>query len=268
MSVVLYETKGSVAVVTLNRPEARNAISPEVIVRLTDIWQEVANDENVRAVVITGSGEQAFCAGADLARLVPLLSGARQPEDEFDRRVLEDPRMTDRAVLRVSDLDKPVIAAINGPAIAGGMELVLGTDLRIAADRARFGLQEVRWGLFPMGGSTVRVPVQVPYAVAMEILLTGQLMDARRAYELGFVNRVVPPAAVMEEALRMAEIIAANGPLAVRAIKRSVKACLGLPEREAMTVEIEHGQPIFDTYDAREGPLAFLEKRTPKFEGR
>jgi enoyl-CoA hydratase len=197
-----------------------------------------------------------------------LISGAKVPADEFDRRVVAEPRLADKAGLRVSDLDKPIIAAINGVAIAGGMELVQGTDLRVAAEHARFGLQEVRWGLFPMGGSTVRVPAQVPYAVAMEILLTGQLIDAGRAYELGFVNRVVPAGAVMDEALRLAETIAANGPVAVRAIKRSVKACLGLPERQAMAVEVEHGQPVFDTEDAREGPLAFLEKRTPRFQGR
>jgi enoyl-CoA hydratase len=268
MPAVDYERHGHVAVVTLNRPEARNAMSPEVIVRLADAWDEVARDDAVRVAILTGSGDRAFCSGADLARLIPLMSGARQAEDDFDRRVVDDPAMSDRASLRVSDLDKPVIAAINGAAIAGGMELVQGTDLRIAAEHATFGLQEVKWGLFPMGGSTVRVPAQVPYAVAMEILLTGQLLDARRAYELGFVNRVVPAERVMDEALALAGVIAANGPIAVRAIKSSVKACLGLPEREAMRVELDHGRPVFATEDAREGPRAFLEKRPPQFEGR
>jgi enoyl-CoA hydratase len=268
MAAVEYQRDGHVAIVTLNRPEARNAMSPEVLVRLSDAWDEVARDDAVRVAILTGSGDKAFCSGADLARLIPLMSGAREAEDEFDRRVLDDPAMTDRASLRVSDLDKPVIAAINGAAIAGGMELVQGTDLRIAADHARFGLQEVKWGLFPMGGSSVRIPAQVPYAAAMEILLTGQLIDAARAYELGFVNKVVPAGQVLDEALQLAATIAANGPVAVRAIKAAVKANLGRPEREAMRTELEHGRPVFATEDAREGPRAFLEKRTPDFQGR
>ena len=268
MPVVRYEKQGHVAVVTIDRPEARNAMSPEVIVRLAEAWDEVAADDEVRVAILTGSGERAFCAGADLARLIPLMSGAREPEDEYDRRVVAEPALSDRASLRVTDLDKPVIAAINGSAIAGGMELVQGTDLRVAAEHANFGLQEVKWGLFPMGGSSVRVPAQVPYAVAMEILLTGQLIDAYRAYELGFVNRVMPGEQVMDESLRLASVIAANGPVAVRAIKAAVKASLGKPEREAMRIELEHGRPVFQTQDAREGPRAFLEKRSPNFQGR
>lgn len=268
MAAVEYERTGHVAVVTLNRPEARNALSPEVMVRLAEAWDEIAADDEVRVAIVTGTGDRAFCSGADLARLVPLMSGARQPEDDFDRRVLDDPSLADRASLRVTDLDKPVIAAVNGAAIAGGMELLQGTDLRIAAEHATFGVQEVKWGLFPMGGSTVRLPAQVPYAVAMELLLTGQLIDAGRAYELGFVNRVVPAGEVMAETVRLAEVIAANGPIAVRAIKASAKACLGRPEREAMRTELQHGRPVFATEDAREGPRAFLEKRPPAFRGR
>lgn len=268
MSVVQYERVGNVAVVTLNRPEARNALSPEVLVRLDDAWREVAADDGVRVAVLTGSGDKAFCAGADLARLVPLMSGARQPEDEFDQRLLADGSLADRATLRVTDLDKPVIAAINGSAIAGGMEIVQGTDLRIAAEGAKFGVQEVKWALFPMGGSTVRLPAQLPHAVAMELLLTGDLIDARQALAFGFVNRVVPATDVLPEAIALAERIAANGPLAVRAVKRSVRDCMGRPEVEAMAREITHGGPVFKTEDAREGPRAFLEKRPPVFRSR
>ncbi|MEZ5232694.1 MAG: enoyl-CoA hydratase-related protein [Acidimicrobiales bacterium] len=267
MAVVDYERQGFVALITLNRPEARNALNPEVVCRLADIWQEVAADDAVRVAVITGTGT-VFSAGADLGRLITLTTRARQPEDDYDRRVLAEKGLADRAILRSSDLDKPIIAAINGTAVAGGCELVQGTDIRVAADTARFGVQEVQRALFPGGGSSVRLPVQLPYAVAMEWLLTGELVSAARAYELGFVNRVVPVEQVVPEAMTIAERIAANGPIAVRAIKASAKACLGLPEREAMDVEARHAAPVFRSRDAIEGPKAFMEKRAPVYEGR
>ncbi len=267
MAAVDFTREGHVALITLNRPEARNALNPEVMCRLADAWQEVAANDAIRAAVITGTGT-VFCAGADLAQTIPLATKSRAPENDFDLRYLAEKDLGDKAILRVSDLDKPVIAAINGTAVAGGCELVQGTDIRIAADHARFGVQEVRWALFPGGGSTVRLPAQLPYAVAMEWLLTGGLVDAQRAYELGFVNRVVPAEQVLAEAMAMADRIAANGPVAVRAIKASVKACLGKPEREAMGIEAEHSAPVFRTRDAVEGPRAFLEKRDPVYEGR
>jgi enoyl-CoA hydratase/carnithine racemase len=267
MAVVEIERIGHVALITLNRPEVLNAISPEVMCRLEEAWMEVKANDDIRAAVVTGTG-RAFCAGADLGRLIPLTTGARAPEDDYDRRVLADRTIGDRAILRNNDLDKPVIAAINGDAIAGGCELVQGTDLRIAAEGARLGVQEVKWGLFPMGGSSVRLPAQLPYAVAMEWLLTGGLTPAQRAHDLGFVNKVVPTDQVVPEALALAEVIAANGPVAVRAIKASAKACLGRPEAEALDLELEYGKPIFTTEDAVEGPRAFMEKRTPNFTGR
>ncbi|MGF1597118.1 MAG: enoyl-CoA hydratase-related protein [Acidimicrobiales bacterium] len=266
MTVVEFELQGHVAHITLNRPEARNAINPEVMCRLVDAWDQVQANDDIRVAVITGTGT-VFSAGADLGRLIPLITRSRQPEDEFDHRVLADKTLGDRALLRVNDLDKPVIAAINGTAVAGGCELVQGTDIRVAADTARFGVQEVQRALFPGGGSTVRLPVQLPYAVAMEWLLTGELVDADRAYQLGFVNRVVPADQVMADALTIAERIAANGPIAVRAIKASVKACMGLPEREGMALESKLSAPVFRSQDAIEGPRAFMEKRTPNYTG-
>ena len=267
MAAVDFVRDGHIALITLNRPEARNAIDPEVMCRLADAWQEVAADDAIRVAVVTGTGT-VFCAGADLARTIPLTTRSREPENDYDRRFLADKSLGDRALLRVSDLDKPVIAAINGTAVAGGCELVQGTDIRVASTTARFGVQEVRWALFPGGGSTVRLPAQLPYAVAMEWLLTGTLVDAERAYDLGFVNRVVAPEQVLPEAMAIAERIASNGPVAVRAIKASVKACLGKPEREAMDIEARHSAPVFRTRDAVEGPKAFLEKRDPVYEGR
>jgi enoyl-CoA hydratase len=267
MAAVDYEVRGHVAVVTLNRPEARNAMNPEVIVRLAQAWTAAEDDPEVRVAILTGTGN-VFCSGADLARLITLMNGARQPEDEWDFAMRADPAMANRATLRVTSFSKPIIAAINGTAVAGGCELVQGTDIRVAADHARFGLQEVKWALFPAGGSTVRVPRQIPMAWAMEWLLTGDLVDADTALRLGFVNRVVPADQVMDTAMGIAEKIAANGPLAVKAIKAAVKACAEVPvEADAMKLESSFAGPVFASNDAKEGPRAFLEKRSPNFTG-
>ena len=217
---------------------------------------------------MTGAGAKAFCSGADLGRLIPLMSRARPPEDEWDRQLLADGETLGRGLLRTFDVVKPVIAAINGHAIAGGMELVQGTDLRIASESAKFGVQEVKWAIFPGGGSTVRLPKQIPYARAMELLLTGDLITAAEALEMGFLNRVVAAEAVLPAALELAERIAANGPIAVQAIRRSARECQGRPEAEAMKIESQMAAPVFRTEDAREGPLAFMQKRNPVFHGR
>jgi enoyl-CoA hydratase len=268
VSAVQFEKNGSIAIVTLNRPEARNAISPEVMVKLDEAWSTVTNDDEIRVAILTGVGDKAFSAGADLAKTIPLMSGAKEPEDEWDKRFVNDRGLGGRALLRDIQVPKPIIAACNGHAIAGGMELVQGTDLRISVPEARFGVQEVKWGLFPAGGSTVRLPRQVPYARAMELLLTGDLLSADEALELGFLNRVVPRAELMKTATELAEKIAANGPLAVRAVLRSARECVGLKEQEAMRVESRHAGPVFQSKDAVEGPRAFLEKRGPVFVGK
>lgn len=268
MSKVLLSRDGHVAIVTINRPEAHNAIDPEIALRLADAWAELRDDPEVRAIVVTGSGASTFCAGADLGRMVTLFNGGRMAEDEWDQRLMRDIFVLDRTLLRDFDTVKPVIAAINGDAIAGGMEMMQGTDIRVCAEHARFGLQEVKWGLFPVGGSTVRLPRQIPYAVAMEILLTGELIDARRAYELGLVNYVLPADQVLPKALALAHRIAENGPLAVREVRKSVRACIGLTEKDGLFQEKMLGAPIFISRDAREGPRAFKEKRKPNFEGR
>ncbi len=268
MPVVEFDLRGHVAVVTLNRPQARNAFSPEVLVRLADAWAQVEADDEVRVAVVTGAGDTAFSAGADLKLLIPLMTGARQPEDEFDAAVAGDSAIGRRALLVDRHPGKPIVAAVTGFAIAGGFELMISCDLRVAADGARMGLQEAKWGLFPLGGSTVRLPRQIPHAVAMEMLLTGDLIDAARAHELGLVNRVVPQQDVMAVALHYAQTIAENGPVAVQAIRRSVQAAAGRPEAEALAVETEIGWPVFQTEDAIEGPRAFAEKRRPEFKGR
>lgn len=265
MPIVEYEITENIAHVTLNRPDARNAINPETSVRLDEAWHAVRDTDDVRVAILTGTGS-AFSAGADLAQLIPLISGARKPEDDWDEQVMGDPDLLGHAFLRDFDTEKPVIAAINGHAIAGGMEIAQGTDMRVAVPQAKFGVQEVKWALFPAGGSSVRLPVQLPYAKAMELLLTGDLITAEEALQIGFLNYVTQD--VKAKATEIAEKIAANGPIAVKAIRRSAKACLGVPEREAMKIETELSTPVFQTDDAKEGPRAFLEKRAPVYQGR
>jgi enoyl-CoA hydratase len=260
MAAVDVEVDGGVAVITLNRPQVHNAMNPEVQVRLFDAWRLVRDDASIRVAILTGAGERAFCSGGDLQELIPLLTRARPPCDEWDRRLLEEEALGDPA--------KPVIAAVNGYAVSGGMELVMSTDIRIAAEHARFGLQEVKWGLFPSGASTVRLPRQIPPALAMEMMLTGDLISAERAAALGLVNRVVPATELMGAAMEVARKIAANGPLAVQAIRASAKECSGRPEAEAIAIEGTFAAPVFASEDAVEGPKAFLEKRPPRFEGR
>ncbi|MCP3954286.1 MAG: crotonase/enoyl-CoA hydratase family protein [Desulfobacterales bacterium] len=264
---LLYEKKNRIAYLTLNRPEAHNAVDPETILELVAAWEDYRDDDLMRCAIITGAGEQSFCAGADLGKLIPLFTGARQPETEADKLIQADPALSMRAFLRDFELYKPVVAAINGSAIAGGFELLYGTDIRIAAENARFGLQEVKWAVFPAGGSTVRLPRQIPYARAMEILLTGELMDADEALCCGFVNRVVPQDRVMEEAQKMAEIMVKNGPLAVANVKRAVLETSGLSYTEGLAREMELAIPVFMSRDAQEGPRAFKEKREPVFKG-
>ncbi len=265
---LIYEKRNDIAYLTINRPEARNALDPETILELAAAWEDYRDDKDMRCAIITGAGDRVFCAGADLARLIPLFTGARKPETEADNQVVKDPMAAGKALLREFELYKPVIAAVNGHAIAGGMEILYSMDIRIAAEHAKFGVQEVKWSLFPLMGSSVKLPRQIPYARAMELLLTGELMDADEALRLGFVNRVVAKGEVVAEAERFARIIADNGPLAVTAIKRSVSENIGRPLREGLARETEIAAPVFMSEDAKEGPRAFKEKRKPEFRGK
>ena len=268
MPAVIYEKKGHIARVTLNRPEVHNAMDAEVIVRLAEAWQDFADDDSLRVAIITGAGDKAFSSGADLRKLIPLMSGARPPEDEWDRRFLEDRKLMNAALLRGFELYKPIIAAINGFCLAGGTELIQATDIRIAAQHATFGLTEVKRAIIPGGGSMVRLPRQVPFCKAMEILLVGDSMSAEEACRIGLVNYVVPAGKLMETAEQFASKIAENGPLAVRKIKETVLKALGRPMEEGYALEDEAVRFIIRTEDAREGPRAFAEKRLPNYTGR
>ena len=265
---LIFEKKEGVAYLTINRPESRNALDPETVIELSEAWQEYRDDDSLRCAIITGAGDKAFCAGADLGKLIPLYTGAKKPETDAEKQVAQDPMAAGKALLREFELYKPIIAAVNGHAIAGGMEMLYATDIRVAAEDAKFGLQEVKWSIFPMIGSTVKLPRQLPYARTMEILLTGELITAQEAYQLGFINRVVPRDQVMEEPERYARIIVGNGPLAVIALKKAVLTSMGLPVKEGLAKELEIGFPVIMSQDAQEGPRAFKEKRKPQFKGK
>ena len=264
---LLYEKEGHVATLTMNRPEVRNALNAEMLCRFADAWQDVNDDPQIRVAILTGTGDQAFCAGADLDRLVRMMQGQRPPETEFDRRIIADVPIIYKGLLRNYEVFKPIIAAVRGFCVAGGTEILQATDIRIAADDARFAIAEVKHGLFPMGGSTVRLARQIPFCHAMEILLMGEQFSAAAALRIGLVNRLVPAGEVLAEARRCAEVIACNGPLAVQAVKRSVLAGLGRPTAAALDLEQEIGIPVSMSQDAKEGTRAFKEKRTPVFEG-
>jgi enoyl-CoA hydratase len=261
----LVERDGHTLIVTMNRPEARNALSGDMLSIMSDAWDEVNADPEIRVAILTGAGG-AFCAGADLKAMT-----RRHPGDNFERGEA-DGNGSDMSVLKPLLkgflLDKPLIAAVEGPAVAGGTEILQGTDIRVAGETARFGVSEVRWGLFPLGGSAVRLRRQIPYAVAADILLTGRHLRAPEAKEVGLISHVVPDGQALDKAKEIAAAIAANGPVAVQAVLRTLRETDCLPEDQAFRIDGRIGMEVFRSADAKEGPLAFMEKRTPQFQGR
>jgi len=247
------DKRDKVVVVTIDRPQAMNSLTKDMLGALDDAFESFEADDDSWVAILTATGDRAFCTGMDLKEAIPLLTSG-------DQLGYEDP--TKR---QFSDVTKPIIAAINGHCIAGGLEMVAGTDLRVAVDTATFGLGEVRWGLVPAGGSHVRIPRQVPWALAMELLLTGDPISAQRAYEVGMVNRVVPADELMSTALALAERICQNGPLAVRTSKEIAVRALDL--EPGFVLEKQLAKKVFESDDAKEGPKAFAEKRKPEFKG-
>jgi enoyl-CoA hydratase len=256
------ERDGAVVVLTMNRPEAKNALSPGMLVGMADAWAEIDGDDAVRCAVLTGAGGD-FCTGMDLKAFA-----AGGDENPHADRFAADPDLHWRALLRHYRLRKPLIAAVEGYAVAGGTEILQATDIRVAGKGATFGIFEARRGLFPLGGSTVRLRRQIPYTVAMDLLLTGRAVTAEEAKEIGLIGYVVPKGKALEKAFEIAGQIAANGPIAVEAIKRSVRETEGLTEEEGLKVELEIGWPVFATEDAKEGTKAFAEKRPANFQRR
>jgi enoyl-CoA hydratase len=255
MAIVDTERRGATALVTLNRPEARNAISPEVSATMVGVLDAIEDDPDVRAVVLTGAGE-VFSAGADLKVVA-------------QGRALEIARVKGGfAGIVTRDFPKPIIAAVNGPALAGGCEIVLACDLVVAADSARFGIPEVQRGLMAAAGGLIRLPKRVPLAVALELAMTGDPIDAGRAFELGLVNRVVDRADVVSSALALAERIAQNSPIAVRMSRRLVREAAELDEAAGWERTNELSVEVFTSGDAIEGATAFAEKRQPVWKSR
>jgi enoyl-CoA hydratase len=265
-SALLAEKDGHILTVTINRPEKKNAVNAEVLCGLNDAWHRLDAEQDLRVAILTGAGGN-FCAGMDLGVINKLTSG-RPPEDEFEERMAKDMSIIFNGWLKTYRPTKPVIAAVEGFALAGGTEILQGTDIRVAGQSAVFGVTEARRALFPMAGSTVRLPRQIPYTIALEMLLTGADYSAEQCRESGLIGHVVPDGEALDKAREIADTIAGNGPIAVRAILHSVRESFGLPEKEAFdTKEMPTGLPVFSSKDAREGPRAFLEKRKPVFTG-
>jgi enoyl-CoA hydratase len=255
----LVELVDHTLVVTLNRPEKRNALSGEMLEIMSEAWDRVNSDSSVRVAILTGAGGS-FCAGADLAAMNKSAPTDRFESGEFDPSVI-------KSLLKGFRLTKPLVAAVEGPAIAGGTEILQATDIRVAGESARFGVSEPRWGLYPLGGSAVRLPRQIPYTVAADLLLTGRHIKAPEALSLGLVGHVVPDGQALEKAHEIAGMIATNGPLAVQAVLKTIRDSEGKHEDECWADDAKVGAAVFASNDAKEGPKAFLEKRTPEFTG-
>jgi len=264
---VLVQRDGHVVTVTLNRPEKRNAFNAEMLCRLCDAWDMIDSDNEVRVAIVQGAGGN-FSAGADLDRLINALISGKPAENEYEERIRADSSLIFKGFLKEYRTRKPLIAAIEGYCYAGGMEILQAFDIRVAAETAKLGITEVQRGLFPMSASTVRLARQIPFTLAMEMLLLGDPITGRRAYEIGLVGHVVPAGQTLATAREIAARLAANGPLAVQAIKASILASECVPELEAYKKEMELGMPVMMSADAKEGTRAFLEKRKPNFKGK
>lgn len=258
---ILYEKKGRVATITINRPEARNAIDPETAQELSEAWKDFRDDNELWIGVITGAGEKSFCSGADLKSFIPMLTNAASsgqgPNDGGFG-----------GITRGFECWKPIIAAVNGHCFAGGFEIMLACDLRIASENATFGLTEVRWGIIPGAGGTQRLPRAIPLAKAMEIVLLGEQITAAEAYRIGLINKVVPQSELLNEVERWIATLLERGPLALRAAKQAMLQGMYLPLDEGLQLEQRLFSSLLRTEDAREGPMAFAQKRKPQFKAR
>lgn len=266
MPDAIVERDGHLMIVTMNRPQRLNAISGPMIVRMYDAFVEASEDDEIRCIIVTGADGN-FTSGADLRAM----SGDGDHIDtgiDMKARSKEDPEIHWKGLLRSYRPSKPMIAAVEGVAIAGGTEILQAMDIRVAGESAKFGISEAKWSLYPMGGSAVRLRRQIPYTVAAELLLTGRHITAQEAKDIGLIGHVVPDGKALEMARSIAETICKNGPLAVEAILRTLRETDGMTEQEALDHEFSYGWSVFSSEDAKEGPLAFSERREPNFKRR
>lgn len=257
MSLILLETRDAIAIIRLNRPEKLNALSRAMLEDLSAAFKQLEKQSDLRAVILTGSGEAAFCAGTDINELAGLDQNGARAASEHGQAVCN----------QIENCPVPVIAAINGIAAGGGCELALACHLRIASTKAQFTLPETKLGVIPAYGGTQRLPREIGYGRALEVMLTGKVLSAEQGYQLGLVNQVTVPANVLTAAESLANDISKLAPLAVRACLKAVTRGLELPLQEGLALEAELFASLFATQDMREGTRAFLEKRTPVFKG-
>jgi len=262
MSVILAEKKEKIAIITINRPDVYNAMNYDAWREITRTWMDLKNDPDIWTIVLTATGDKAFCAGQDLKEMARLKAEAEKEGRPF---VSSLPEATPTKYL---DMPKPVIAAINGLAIGAGLELALACDIRIAADHVRLGFREVTQAIIPGAGGTQRLPRFIPFGIALEILITGDLINAEEAFRVGLVNRVVPLSELMPTAIAFANRINENGPLAVRAAKEAAYKGIQMPLNEALRFETLLLSKVRESEDAWEGPKAFAEKRKPNYKGK
>ncbi len=266
MPDLLVEREGPVVTLTMNRPERRNAMTLAMFARLADAWDEIDADPDVRVCILTGAGDH-FSAGMDLRAM----AGDAGDGDDYDVKGRMERDGSDwvyDGLLKTRHPRVPVIAAVEGNAIAGGTEILQGTEIRVAGEGATFGVSEVRWSLYPGGGSAVRLARQIPFTEAADILLTGKHVTATEARALGLIGHVVPDGMALERARGIAATVAANGPLAVEAVLRTLRETPGMTEEEAFAFELPLIQSVFSSEDAGEGPLAFTQKRAPDYRRR
>jgi enoyl-CoA hydratase len=256
-----------VALVTLDRPEKANSLDPRTLTELADAWRTIRRDADIRCAVLTGAGERVFCSGMDMTTTIPA-SQALARGERIDTESFEGLRNVSRALLAGHDLRTPLICAINGHTRAGGFDLMLASEMRVAVPEATFALEEVALGLYPTGNATVLLPRQIPWVHAHELLLTARPIDARRALEIGLVNHVVPREQLLPTAFELADAVAGNAPLAVSQTRRGVREILDLSRDEGYRRQEELGSPLRGTQDAREAQRAFVEKRKPVWTGR
>ena len=257
---ILYEKDGRIALITINRPDRLNAIDAQTSYELHTAFSDFRDSDDLWVAVLTGSGEKAFSTGNDLVAMAEAMAGKGGGR--------EVPRAPFGGITRDFECYKPIIAAVNGYCLAGGLEIACSCDMRVAAEHAQFGVPEVTRAIIPAASGTQRLPRMLPRGIALELLITGARFDAQRALRYGLVNYVVPADQVMPKARELAERICENGPLAVRFAKESALRGVELPFAEGLNLELEFGRKVLATEDAREGPLAFAQKRKPDYKGR